>query len=551
MEHEKRRAATDEARCWRRLIIVDPAFEANAGHYHSYASVLLDAARDAGLSTALVVPRGDTVKLGDHAVHDLLSQRFWEAFQAVAGGEGGLGADLMSKAVQWRDAVAPSARTWSQTARRIALAPFAATAALVLPAATVSGFRQWRAGRRFAKDLRRVGAALGGFDPSDLIVVPNAFVVELDGACAFLDALESRPRVALLMRRDLVVEGRTPPSVMARRVRRLRRLAQAAPTEIAFLTDTAALAEQYAELTGRLVQSAPPPAVAVGSRPSPPEDTVRVLYVGGARQERGFDELPLLLDRCPPGPRRRYNIQDGTGEADDPDTRIMATRDALVARREPELTLWSGHLAPADYEALLTQADVALLPYARSAYGRRSSGVFIEALVNGVSPLVTAGTWMASELQAIEQAYLRSLPATGDGVLAEFQLPGPGYWTLEFDGRTVTRQGPGSILVWLDPARPTPHFDLVNGPTRATATPRLRSAPGDAPRSAVGLIVETVADLSEGLHEIERHLSHYRATAGLEAVLRGARHNGTALLDAVAAAPGSCIAMRDTPSDTA
>lgn len=536
MEHEIRRSATQACLKYSRLVIVDPAFEASSGHYRTYATVLLDAARDAGLATALITPRGEVTELGGHPVHNLLEQRFWPSFKAVAGGEGGLTADALELAVRWGDGLFPHAREWSPMMRRSVLAPLAAVALATLPGWTISGLRQRRAAERFARDLRRAEAALGGFGPDDLIVAPNAFVVELDGFNSFLYGRTASPDVALIMRRDLVVEGRTPAAVLERRIRRLIRLTQAATPEVRLLTDTALLADQYATLTDKPVQPAPPPAVRTQMSHGTDDTAARILYVGGARRERGFNNIPALLDACPPGPMRRYSIQDGGVSTDAPDHDISQARLALTARAGPELNVWSGHLTASEYDTLLANADVALLPYSREAYARRSSGVFVEALVNGVCPLVTAGTWMASELQDAEQAHLRGLPARGHGRLARVDLDTAEYWTLRIGERRVTRRGPGAVLVTVEPDESFEQMELVSPTSVRTVTPEFRPVPIAAPRSAVGVIVETVHDLPTGLLEVERHLAHYRDTARAEARARAARHGGTALLAAVTAA---------------
>lgn len=51
------------------------------------------------------------------------------------------------------------------------------------------------------------------------------------------------------------------------------------------------------------------------------------------------------------------------------------------------------------YEALMNEVDIILLPYDPREYGERTSGIFVEAIANGVITLVTEKTWMAKELE--------------------------------------------------------------------------------------------------------------------------------------------------------
>lgn len=52
-----------------------------------------------------------------------------------------------------------------------------------------------------------------------------------------------------------------------------------------------------------------------------------------------------------------------------------------------------------EYIRLLSTTDVVVLPYSPQAYSQKTSGVFVEAVSAGKLPLVTRGTWMASELE--------------------------------------------------------------------------------------------------------------------------------------------------------
>lgn len=57
-------------------------------------------------------------------------------------------------------------------------------------------------------------------------------------------------------------------------------------------------------------------------------------------------------------------------------------------------------LSRADYIEHMLAADFILLPYDPVQYRSSTSGIFVEAVISGAIPLVTAGTWMAEELKA-------------------------------------------------------------------------------------------------------------------------------------------------------
>lgn len=56
-------------------------------------------------------------------------------------------------------------------------------------------------------------------------------------------------------------------------------------------------------------------------------------------------------------------------------------------------------LAETEYLAWMSKAEFVLLPHDPREYEKRTSGIFVEAVVAGAIPLVSKGTWMAYELE--------------------------------------------------------------------------------------------------------------------------------------------------------
>jgi len=67
----------------------------------------------------------------------------------------------------------------------------------------------------------------------------------------------------------------------------------------------------------------------------------------------------------------------------------------------PQVHLVDDSLPAAIYAGWMQAADLVLLPYDAQAYGARTSGIFVEAIVAGTPAAVSAGTWMASEAAAL------------------------------------------------------------------------------------------------------------------------------------------------------
>ncbi|NGX53120.1 MAG: hypothetical protein KR126chlam5_01433 [Candidatus Anoxychlamydiales bacterium] len=52
-----------------------------------------------------------------------------------------------------------------------------------------------------------------------------------------------------------------------------------------------------------------------------------------------------------------------------------------------------------EYNEKMLSTDLILLPYLENSYGYRTSGIFVEAIVAGITPAISKDTWMANELK--------------------------------------------------------------------------------------------------------------------------------------------------------
>jgi hypothetical protein len=84
--------------------------------------------------------------------------------------------------------------------------------------------------------------------------------------------------------------------------------------------------------------------------------------------------------------------------------RLICARDAGLPSVSggPRLHCVSTHLPRDEYLRWLATADLILLPYDPSVYGERTSGIFLECVLAGRLPVVSRGTWMASQLERFE-----------------------------------------------------------------------------------------------------------------------------------------------------
>jgi glycosyltransferase involved in cell wall biosynthesis len=249
-------------------------------------------------------------------------------------------------------------------------------------------------GRSFAEGLATVQTELG---PEDLVLVPSTLQNEVYGCALGLAQLppERRPRLVL----NFIVENFFAPgtrdlSLVASLYRfAARQLGRVIAAERMLLTANGGeLAEWLTRVLALPVAQSPIPKVYLPEAPghSPEEGPPRVAILGHSRAEKGFNLVPELVARHP---HLRFLIQVAPAGAES----LWKDAGASV-KSASNVELVHGALEPAAYHALMSRADVVLLPYDPALMSLRSSGVFAEAVAAGKVTVVPAGTWMAGHL---------------------------------------------------------------------------------------------------------------------------------------------------------
>jgi len=115
--------------------------------------------------------------------------------------------------------------------------------------------------------------------------------------------------------------------------------------------------------------------------------------LGPARFEKGIDVMQAAIKAylaAHPNGNARFVIQwnapilDAAGAPYLPDAELRA---------DPRVILITESMSSAAYDAAVAATDVMLLPYRRSSYFARISGVAVEAVTAGVPLIYTRGTW--------------------------------------------------------------------------------------------------------------------------------------------------------------
>jgi glycosyltransferase involved in cell wall biosynthesis len=129
-----------------------------------------------------------------------------------------------------------------------------------------------------------------------------------------------------------------------------------------------------------------------GMAPAP----FRIVSLGGARDEKGILELiqaVRIIEAAGAADRFHFELQ-----VNDPAPDIAGALDLFALENRSNVTLLREALGSKAYYELLHRADLVALPYWRSVYEARTSGVFLEAIAAAKPVVCTADTWMSDEL---------------------------------------------------------------------------------------------------------------------------------------------------------
>lgn len=245
-------------------------------------------------------------------------------------------------------------------------------------------------------------AVANGLGPDGLVFVPTTMQHELHGCALAFSRLapERRPRLILnFMIENFLVPGTLNLGWHARLYRfAIRGLARVIPAKDLLLTANGRrMAGFLGTVLAQPVAEYPmpkhyPSGAADMAGPVSPQQPARVAILGHSLPAKGFNLVPALVAA---NPQWRWLVQVAPAGQD---VLWQDAREAMYAA--PNVEIASGSLDPAAYYALLSRADVVLLPYDATQLPLRSSGIFSEAVAAGKVVVVPQGSWMADHLAA-------------------------------------------------------------------------------------------------------------------------------------------------------
>jgi hypothetical protein len=193
----------------------------------------------------------------------------------------------------------------------------------------------------------------------------------------------------------------------------LDRLTGCVRPRVHLYTDSDRLSAEFLGAGAKAVATLPVPIVDepnFASRPSEAQDTtISIGFLGSSRVEKGFCELPRLIEALPrvAGGRQTAALVQVT--TDSPDPRIRETI-AQLRHLEDQLPVGSLRLleSPVDIETYygwMAECDIVAMPYLSKKYNASTSGIFVEAICMDIPVLCPGESWMSDEVEAAAKSY--------------------------------------------------------------------------------------------------------------------------------------------------
>lgn len=350
-----------------------------------------------------------------------------------------------------------------------------------------------------------------------------------------------------------------------------------------FFTDSTELSDQYRFAFDSVFNTLPIPHAKKYLARASYQEPLCISYIGDARTEKGFNLLPAIVETCRQDPslkervkfafQANYNVPGG-------EPLCVVAKSQLQLIDCEKVMLLEQPLGPQEYDRLLAQSDIGLLPYLRSNYLARSSGVLIEYLSAGIPVIVPSNTWLSAQFEKCVYAHQRTLlreltvcsqievsggpqllgtnplhlciEGAEDGFLCLQSLTAADrYFRLEvlvtfrseshrrWVRKVILSGSPGreGALAMLRIPKGARLIDVkFRVPDEFGCVPdmqirTLRARKEGVPLSAVGLTYDEDSEIVDCIHELTDHYPHYKGTALLFSNEVNAHHNASAAVE--------------------
>jgi glycosyltransferase involved in cell wall biosynthesis len=249
----------------------------------------------------------------------------------------------------------------------------------------------------FCRDLDRL-KEMQGLGSNDVLLVNSLRHWSLGDVVEWTERQgeSNAPMVALILHYTPEPQPGVPdPAARAYR-HGFERIARSPLSSRIFLfTDSELLLDQYRSCFDVPIAVVPVPHCANKAVLPSDSSCFSIVFAGEARTDKGFDLLPeaiRLVMTSTEHPNIRFKIQ-----AYRADVAPQGAHDTGFSEWEAVQVL-TDPLGEAEYSALISEADLILLPYLQGPYRAQTSGVYCEAAALGIPVIVPSGTWMADQV---------------------------------------------------------------------------------------------------------------------------------------------------------
>ncbi len=252
----------------------------------------------------------------------------------------------------------------------------------------------------------------------DIVFLPTSGLVEMFGIsdCAARNESLQKTTYHFLFRRNLYKGPPENYSFMYIKLRLLKlafdNFLKKTKIHALFYTDSDQLTDQYDRIGSVKFHTLPLPHTIPKNSARKRKNKLQITYLGDARTEKGYQYIPQLVqdlwadyikqDKVSFVIQSNYNIPDG-----EPAPVVAREQLQHFPRDQVELIMESPLVE--EYKKILEESDVILLPYDKTNYYARSSGILVEALCHGIPVLVPSGTWLSRQFASEVYKYQDSL----------------------------------------------------------------------------------------------------------------------------------------------
>jgi glycosyltransferase involved in cell wall biosynthesis len=186
-------------------------------------------------------------------------------------------------------------------------------------------------------------------------------------------------------------------------------LSQSGAANLRLTTDSTDLTEEYQTLTPLKFSELPIPhtahkvSAAVATIPKKVHEKIRLIFLGDAREEKGFALLPQFLTKlASSGLAQSFDIVIQAYVSSSYHETMYNTINEIKLARFPFVQLIERTLSDDEYGALIESTDIVLLPYHGPTYRARTSGPLIEALCAEKVVVVPKDSWLHKQLNGTD-----------------------------------------------------------------------------------------------------------------------------------------------------